>query len=449
MFKRLLFASVIAVASFNAAAAGVTYTLDPQHTNVIASWSHFGYSHPSANFGQANGTLVYDAAAPEKSSVQVTLPLAGLDTFVPALDAHLKSADFFDAGKFPVATFTSNKVQALGKGKFKVTGVLTIKGIAKPVVLDATLNNAGVHPMTKQESIGFDATTTIKRSDFGVGMYAPAGQRRGFAAHHHRRRGGRARARDAMIIERPAGARGVADFGWLRSSHTFSFGNYHDPAWMGFGPLRVINDDTVAGGGGFAPHRHANMEIISVVLDGALAHKDSSGNVGVIRAGDVQWMSAGHGIEHSEYNDSATAPVHFLQLWIQPDRLNAEPAYGQRHFDPAERRARWAVLASPDGEAVVVGDSPAGVVARDPTGCRRPGGDDAGSGATLLAARRQRRGAPWRTRAAGRRCTGLDRRSRRARPARHCRTQRCAAVRLAGLIRRGLIADSGTVGAGW
>ena len=152
-----------------------------------------------------------------------------------------------------------------------------------------------------------------------------------------------------MIIERPSGARGVADFGWLRSSHTFSFGNYHDPAWMGFGPLRVINDDRVAGGGGFAPHRHANMEIISVVLDGALAHKDSSGNAGVIRAGDVQWMSAGHGIEHSEYNDSATTPVHFLQLWIQPDRLNAEPAYGQRHFDPESRRARWAVLASPDG----------------------------------------------------------------------------------------------------
>ncbi len=153
-----------------------------------------------------------------------------------------------------------------------------------------------------------------------------------------------------MIIERPAIARGVADFGWLRSKHTFSFGNYHDPAWMGFGPLRVINDDRVSAGGGFAPHRHANMEIISVVLEGALAHKDSSGNAGVIRAGDVQWMSAGHGIEHSEYNHSDSEPVHFLQLWIQPARLNAEPAYGQRHFDPEARRARWAVLASPDGE---------------------------------------------------------------------------------------------------
>ncbi len=154
-----------------------------------------------------------------------------------------------------------------------------------------------------------------------------------------------------MIIERSSAARGATDFGWLQSKHTFSFGNYHDPEWMGFGPLRVVNDDRVGPGGGFAPHQHANMEIISVVLDGALAHKDNKGNAGVIRAGDVQWMSAGHGIEHSEYNDSDAQSVHFLQLWIQPDRLNAQPAYGQRHFDPESRRARWAVLISPDGEA--------------------------------------------------------------------------------------------------
>ena len=178
MFKRLLFASVIttamAAASFSAAAAGVTYKLDPQHTNVIASWSHFGYSHPSANFGQASGTLVYDAAAPEKSSVEVSLPLSGLDTFVPALDKHLRTADFFDAAKFPAANFKSSKVHPLGKGKFKVAGTLTIKGVGKPVTLEVTLNNVGVHPMTKQQSIGFDATTTIKRSEFGMGMYAPA-----------------------------------------------------------------------------------------------------------------------------------------------------------------------------------------------------------------------------------------------------------------------------------
>jgi redox-sensitive bicupin YhaK (pirin superfamily) len=152
-----------------------------------------------------------------------------------------------------------------------------------------------------------------------------------------------------MVVERSAGQRGEVSLGWLRSRHTFSFGHYHDPAWMGFGPLRVVNDDTVAPGGGFAPHRHANMEIISVVLEGALAHKDSAGNAGVIRAGDVQWMSAGHGIEHSEYNASDAEPVHFLQLWIQPDRLNAQPAYDQRHFDPAARRGRWATLVSPDG----------------------------------------------------------------------------------------------------
>ena len=152
-----------------------------------------------------------------------------------------------------------------------------------------------------------------------------------------------------MIVERPAGTRGEVDMGWLQSRHTFSFGHYYDPAWMGFGVLRVINDDTVAPGGGFAPHRHANMEIISVVLDGALAHKDSAGNAGVIRAGDVQWMSAGHGIEHSEYNGSDAASVHFLQIWIQPARLNHAPAYDQKHFAPDARRARWALLASPDG----------------------------------------------------------------------------------------------------
>ena len=152
-----------------------------------------------------------------------------------------------------------------------------------------------------------------------------------------------------MILERPAAARGNVDAGWLQSRHTFSFGHYYDPAWMGFGPLRVINEDRVAPGGGFAPHRHANMEILSVVLDGALAHRDSAGNQGVIRAGDVQWMSAGSGIEHSEYNGSDAAAVHFLQVWIQPDRLNAAPAYDQRSFDPDARRARWATLASPEG----------------------------------------------------------------------------------------------------
>ena len=152
-----------------------------------------------------------------------------------------------------------------------------------------------------------------------------------------------------MILERPSSVRGEVDLGWLRSRHTFSFGHYHDPKWMGFGPLRVINEDTVAPGGGFSPHRHANMEIISVVLSGALAHRDSTGTEGVIRAGDVQWMSAGHGIEHSEYNASDAEPVHFLQVWIQPDRLNSEPDYKQAFFAPEARHRRWATLLSPDG----------------------------------------------------------------------------------------------------
>jgi hypothetical protein len=154
-----------------------------------------------------------------------------------------------------------------------------------------------------------------------------------------------------MIIERPFALRGEVALDWLHSRHTFSFGHYYDPAWMGFGVLRVINDDSVAPGGGFAPHRHANMEIISVVLEGALAHKDSAGHSGVIRAGDVQWMSAGHGIEHSEYNASQTESVHFLQLWIQPERLNHQPAYDQKHFSLDARRGRWCVVASPDGAA--------------------------------------------------------------------------------------------------
>ncbi|MEJ7745626.1 MAG: pirin family protein [Luteimonas sp.] len=167
-----------------------------------------------------------------------------------------------------------------------------------------------------------------------------------------------------MQVLRPANERGHVDAGWLDSRHTFSFGHYHDPAWMGFGPLRVINEDRVAPGAGFPPHRHANMEILSYVLDGALAHKDDAGGVlrpldelgaqderdsSVLKPGELQWMSAGHGIEHSEFNASHTEPVHFLQIWIQPDRVNAPPAYAQRAFDPAQRRGRWVTLASPDG----------------------------------------------------------------------------------------------------
>ncbi len=152
-----------------------------------------------------------------------------------------------------------------------------------------------------------------------------------------------------MILQRPAADRGHVRTGWLDSRHTFSFGHYHDPQWMGFGPLRVINEDRVAPGAGFPPHRHANMEILSYVLSGALAHRDDSGGQGVLRPGELQWMSAGHGIEHSEFNASQDEPVHFLQIWIQPDCVNAAPAYGQRGFDLRARPGQWVVMASPDG----------------------------------------------------------------------------------------------------
>ncbi|MDQ3056321.1 MAG: YceI family protein [Pseudomonadota bacterium] len=171
--KRLILATAFALASLSAIAAPVIYTLDPNHTLVLASWNHFGFSNPVANFGQADGKIVYDTANVGASSVQVTLPLAGLNSFVPKFDQHLRSADFFEAAKYPNVTFKSTKVEAAGKGKLKVTGNLTIKDKTRPVVLDVRLNKAAAHPMSKQATIGFDATTTLKRSDFGVGMYAP------------------------------------------------------------------------------------------------------------------------------------------------------------------------------------------------------------------------------------------------------------------------------------
>ncbi len=163
-----LFAAAAAVQ-----AAPVTYTLDPDHTQVLFSWSHFGYSNPSASLGLDVGTLVFDEHHPERSSVQVSLPLGTLDTHVAALDSHLKQADFLDAAKYPQVTFKSTHVQSLGGGKFTVTGDLTIHGVTRSVDLDATLNRVGVHPMSKQQSIGFAATTHIKRADFGVGAYVP------------------------------------------------------------------------------------------------------------------------------------------------------------------------------------------------------------------------------------------------------------------------------------
>jgi polyisoprenoid-binding protein YceI len=173
MFKRIALAAALVVASTAAFAAPVTYKIDPNHTSVVASWSHFGFSNPIANFGDAEGSITYDPANVGTSKVDVTLPLSGLDSHVAKFDEHLRSADFFDAEKFPTITFKSTKVEAAGDKKLRVFGDLTIKGITKPVVLDTTINKIGEQPMAKRAAAGFDATTTIKRSDFGVDKYVP------------------------------------------------------------------------------------------------------------------------------------------------------------------------------------------------------------------------------------------------------------------------------------
>ena len=152
-----------------------------------------------------------------------------------------------------------------------------------------------------------------------------------------------------MIIKRPAAARGHADHGWLKTWHSFSFADYHDPAEMGWGPLRVINDDTIAAGTGFGRHGHRDMEIITYLLAGSLSHGDSMDNAAVIRHPDVQRMSAGRGLAHSEFNASETEAVHLLQIWIEPRIRGIAPAYEQKAFPDAAKRGRLLPIATPDG----------------------------------------------------------------------------------------------------
>jgi redox-sensitive bicupin YhaK (pirin superfamily) len=152
-----------------------------------------------------------------------------------------------------------------------------------------------------------------------------------------------------MIQIRKSDQRGHANHGWLDSRFTFSFAEYYDPDFVEFRTLRVMNDDHIAGGGGFPTHPHRDMEIVTYVLDGALAHKDSMGNGSTIRPGDVQYMSAGTGVAHSEFNASDTDPVHMYQIWMFPDKNGHQPTYDQKHFDASEKRGKLRLVVSPDG----------------------------------------------------------------------------------------------------
>lgn len=174
MMRRTLFATAIAFASASAFAAPITYTIDPAHTQTIFSWSHFGYSNPTANFDKIEGTLTYDPTDTSKSSVEVTIAVDSINSHVKKFDDHLKSDDFFDVAKFPTAVFKSTKIEkGSAQGSYKVNGDLTIHGVTKAVTIDATLNAMSEHPMKKTPAIGFDGMVKIKRSDFGLDKYVP------------------------------------------------------------------------------------------------------------------------------------------------------------------------------------------------------------------------------------------------------------------------------------
>ena len=172
-FKAITLGLAVASVATLSLAKPVAYQIDPQHSATVFSWSHFGFSTPSANFSDIQGTINVDNAKPANSSVNVNIPVSSINTNVKALDEHIQTADFFDAAKYPNITFKSTKVQALGKNKYKITGDLTVKGVTKPVVLDAVLNKQAVHPMTKLQTVGFNATTSFNRSAFGIGGYVP------------------------------------------------------------------------------------------------------------------------------------------------------------------------------------------------------------------------------------------------------------------------------------
>jgi len=171
--RRSLLIFVALLAAGIAQAAPTRYDLDPKHTQVRFGWSHLGFSHQVGRFDEFDAKFQFDPVDPTRSTLEVTIPIAGIDTGVAALDEHLRSPDFFDAGKYPTATFRSTKVEAVGTKALKVSGDLTLHGVTKPVVLDVTINQVGPYPMGGRPAAGFDATTTLKRSDFGISKYVP------------------------------------------------------------------------------------------------------------------------------------------------------------------------------------------------------------------------------------------------------------------------------------